>query len=247
METVIPFYVFGVIFLAGFLQTLTGFGFALVAAPLLSLVLQPKNAVIVVLFVGMMMKAFVVYKTWDEGEFSRVRLLFASSLAGALPGAFILRAVDDAALKLIIGAALLSATLAMKLNCTVMIRSHGPAQIMAGFLSGLMGATTSLNGPPVVMYMMNEGVEKTVMRANLARYFLLGNAGTLVISFFFGTVRTEMALYYGLLCIPAIWLSWVLGDRVFRMVDAVLFRRIALTLISLSALAVLGSGAWSLH
>jgi uncharacterized membrane protein YfcA len=246
MLTLTMLYVFGVILFAGVLQTITGFGFALVAAPLLTFALPPKEAVIAVLFIGIMMKGFMVYKTRRDGEFARILPVFAASVAGALPGAYVLRTVSDSALKVFIGLTLVAVTLAMYANCKVTIRRHGLAKATVGLLSGFLGATTSLNGPPLVLYMMNEGEDKTTMRANLARYFFLGNAATLAISYFMGTVTADRLGVIAVVALPAIGLSWWLGDKIFARVDAALFRRIALGVIALSGLVTCGLGLWPL-
>jgi uncharacterized membrane protein YfcA len=242
MLTTTALYIFAVVLAAGVLQTITGFGFALVAAPLLTFVLSPKEAVIAVLFIGLLMKALMVYKTWHEGEFSRILLIFAASIVGALPGAYVLSVVSDSALKAFIGLTLVLVTLAMAADRTVAIRRHRLAQTVVGLLSGFLGATTSLNGPPIVLYLMNEGHDKTTMRANLVRYFFLGNAATLAISYLMGTVAAGRLAVTAAAALPAIVLGWWLGDKIFARCDAALFRRISLAVISISGLVTCGLG-----
>lgn len=244
MLTITALFVAGVILLAGVVQTVTGFGFALVAAPLLTFVLTPKEAVLTVLFIGILVKGYAVGQTWREGQFSRIMIVFAASMAGALPGALALRAVSDAGLKVFIGLALLAATLAIYADVRVRIRRHGLAQTLVGFVSGFLATTTSISGPPVVLYMINEGEDKAVMRANLARYFFLGNAAALVIAGFTGTMLTAELVWYSVASLPAIVLGWWLGEKIFLRIDAVLFRRIALAVISVSGLVTLGAGLW---
>lgn len=94
-------FVFGVVFLAGLAQTVTGFAYALTAVPLLAMVTGPREAVVLVLFTGMLMKVVMVYKTWRDGDFSCIWLIFAGSLLGALPGIYVLRWLDDGALKIL--------------------------------------------------------------------------------------------------------------------------------------------------
>ncbi len=237
-------YIFVAILVASVLQTVTGFGFALAAAPLLTLVLPPKEAVIAVISIGILIKGFMVFKTWHEGSFARIMLVFAASVVGALPGAYVLRAVSDSALKIFIGLTLILVTLAMCANYTVAIRRHGLAKTVVGFLSGFLGATTSFNGPPLVLYLMNEGGDKTTIRADLARYFLLCNMATVTISYLIGTVYTARLPLYAAASVPAILIGWWLGQKIFARVDAVLFRRIALTVISFSGLVTFGFGLW---
>ena len=246
MLTITALYVAAVVLLAGVVQTITGFGFALVAAPLLTLAITAKEAVLFILFIGIIVKGYAITKTWREGAFARILLLFAASVAGALPGAYVLRTVSDDALKILIGLALMAATLAMYANHTVIIRRHRLAQSLVGLASGFLGATTSLSGPPVVLYMINEGQDKITMRADLARYFFLGNAMTLVIAGLTGTSLTGELVWYAVASLPAVGLGWWLGQKIFLRVDAGLFRRIALAVISVSGLVTLGAGLWSL-
>ena len=76
MITLTVIYVFVVVLFASFLQTLTGFGYALAAAPLLALAINPKDVVMLVLFTGLLVKAVMVWHTRRVGSFSNVLLMF---------------------------------------------------------------------------------------------------------------------------------------------------------------------------
>ena len=99
-------FVFGVILVAGLVQTVTGFAYALIAVPLLALVTSPREAIVLVLFTGMLMKVVMVVKTWHDGDFSRIGLIFAASVAGGLPGAYVMSRIYYCALKNFISVAL---------------------------------------------------------------------------------------------------------------------------------------------
>ncbi len=235
-------FVFCVVLVAGLVQTVTGFAYALIAVPLLAIVTGPREAVLVVLFTGMLMKVVMVYKTWHEGDFSRIGLIFAASLAGSLPGTFLMRWIDDGALKIFIGVALLLCMAALYFQWKVTIRRHWLAQIVVGVLSGFLGATTGFNGPPIVLYMMNENEDKVVMRANLVRYFTLGNLATIGMVLLLGRAPTANLSTYALISAPTVILAWWLGDKVFRGLDPILFHRLAMVIIGFSAVLTLGSG-----
>lgn len=244
MDWLILVYVFGIIILAGFLQTLTGSGFALVAAPLLTFATGPKEAVILVLLIGLIMKLFMVYKTWHEGDFSRILPIFIASVIGTLPGVYVLKFAGDSTLKILIGITMVFASIAMCYDKSITIRRHGLAKSVTGLMSGFFGATTSLSGPPIVFYMMLQGEEKVSMRANLVRYFSLGNAITLLMAYFVGLPAVNHLTEYILASIPAVFLGWYFGEKLFANVDASLFRRISLAVISVSALVTICSGIY---
>ncbi len=242
MLTMTALYVFAVILVASALQTVSGFGFALAAAPLLALALPPKEAVIAVIAIGIVVKGFMVYKTWSEGSFTRIFIASVASVIGAVPGSYALRAVSDSALKICIGLTLILVTGAMYANYTVAVRRHGLAKAVVGFLSGFLGAVTSFNGPPLVIYMMNAGQDKVTIRADLARYFFLCNVATLTIAYHVGTVYTERVPLYAAVSVPAALLGWWLGQKAFHRVDAALFRRMALAIIGFSGIVTILSG-----
>lgn len=243
MDFLTMFFVFVVISLAGTVQTVTGFAYALIAVPPLALVTSPREAIALVLFTGMLMKAVMVYKTWQEGDFSRIWLIFAASLAGGLPGAYVLRWIDDSVLKIFISIALLGCTAALFAQRKVAIKRPRLAKMAVGFVSGFLGATTAFNGPPIVLYMVNENEDKVIMRANLVRYFMLGNVATLAMSAVVGSLPfTGNILPYGLISLPAVGVSWWLGNKVFQSMNPILFRRLAVFIIGCSAVVTLGTG-----
>lgn len=234
--------IFAIIFFASFLQTITGFGYALAAAPLLALVINPKEAIMFVLFTGIITKLALLFRTWRQSSFSQISLLFTASLAGAVPGAYILRIISNDALKLAIGLVLIIITAAMARDFRINIRRPRLAQSLVGVISGFLATTTSLSGPPVVMYYLNEKTDKQKVRANLTRYFILSNASSLLISYFFGTLKPEILAANTLLCLPAILLGVWLGEKLFAKFNAATFKKLALATITASALISIISG-----
>lgn len=247
MEITTSVFVFCVVLTAGTVQAVTGFAYALLAVPLLTLVAGPREAIILVLFTGILMKTMMVFRTWQEGEFSRIGLIFAASIAGSLPGLYVLQWLDDGALKIFISIALLVCTAALCTECRIVVRRKRLAQLTVGALSGFLAVTTAFNGPPVVLYMMNEKIDKVRMRADLVRYFMLGNIVTLALTAYFGRIPVGPQLpLYALISVPAVILSWWMGNRVFQRMDPQLFRRVAIVIIGGSALFTMGSSlaAW---
>lgn len=243
LEVTTMLFVFGVILFAGVVQTVTGFAYALIAVPLLAMVTGPRDAIVLVLFTGMLMKIMMVYKTWHEGDFSRIWLIFLASLFGSLPGVYVLRWIDDGTLKIFISIVLLICTAGLCAQCKVRVRRPWLAKSVVGVISGFLGATTAFNGPPVVLYMMNENEDKVVMRANLVRYFMLGNIATLSMSVYMGSLPVGQELStYAMLSVPAVGLAWWLGNKVFQGLNPTLFRRIAMLIIGCSAVVTLGTG-----
>jgi len=84
---------------------------------------------------------------------------------------------------------------------------------------------------------------KETIRANLTRFFILGNLVSIVFGYFFGTLHIETLTKYILVSIPALLIGFWLGDKLFTRMNAAAFRRLAIWLITLSGLAtIVGSG-----
>lgn len=241
LTTTLP-VIFIIIACSSFLQTISGFGFALVAAPLLIFFMDPKDAVMLVLTTGIMTNVSLLVSAKIQGRFADIVPLFWASLGGMLPGAYLITIVSTDALKAFIGITLLATTWAMSANCTVSLGRSRLAENLIGLCSGFLGATTSLSGPPVVLYYLNNKTEKEVIRANLTRYFLLSNLTTLVLSYGFGTLRPEALMLPAAISIPAIAIGVWAGDKLFKYVNPSLFRRLAIAIISLSGLMTAYTG-----
>jgi uncharacterized protein len=237
-------FIFLVMAFAAFVQTVTSFGFALTAMPLLLFVMNPKDAIAFVLIAGIIQKSILIYHTWNDGSFRSISVLVIAGIPGAIAGSYLVKMLGDSTLKIFIGLILLLATVVMTANVTFTYRNRTLAQSIVGLISGFLGASTSFSGPPIMMYMLNEKEKKEVVRANLARYFILGNALSLMTSYLLGTFTFANFLTPMMVSIPALICGIWLGDKLFCRLDAVTFRRIALWVIGISALISIGSGLW---
>lgn len=154
---------------AACVQGSIGFAYALLAAPLLALVspaLVP-GPVIVSSFVLSALTAFRERASIDKPG-------VATMLIGRLPGAalagFVINWLPATSYELLFGGLILCAVLLSMLSTG--FRPTRPAQLTAGFFSGLIGTLTSAGGPPIaLLYQSASGPE---MRSTLNYYFALG-------------------------------------------------------------------------
>lgn len=65
-------YVFFVFVLSSFMQTVTGFGYAIITAPLLALVLDAKETVMLVMLTGLISRFFLIRKIQNQGIFQAI-------------------------------------------------------------------------------------------------------------------------------------------------------------------------------
>ena len=163
------------------LQSSIGFGFALVAAPLLFAAASPPEAVglMIVLGVEIALLTLLTERRRPEPVWRDVATVAAWSLPGALAGVAVLRALDELALQLLVTAGVLTA-LAVNLRAAHRAppppgAAHEPprwARPAAGLVSGALNTSTGTGGPPVVLLMMSRGLRPGVVRDTLTATFL---------------------------------------------------------------------------
>src|ERR687894_645231 len=138
------------VFAGAALQSSIGFGFALVAAPLLFAATSPAEAVglMILLALELSLLTLLTERRRPQPVWRDVRGVIAWSLPGALAGVAVLRALDDLALQLLVTAGVL---VALAVNLRAAHRppaavAHEPppwARPAAGLTSGALSTSTS--------------------------------------------------------------------------------------------------------
>lgn len=236
-------YIFIVFILSSFLQTATGFGYAIVTAPLLALVLDPKETVMVTMLTGLIIRLMMMKTTQNDGSFKAVSPLIIASIIGAIPGAYCMTIISNELLKLFMGIILLIFTSVLWKNYRLPIKSHSLAQAIAGGMSGFLATTTSINGPPIILYYLSIKAEedKSILRGNLTRYFLLINIASIIISYFAGTLKIEELWLSILISLPALYIGFYLGEKFFHYINTEIFKKISLCMVFISSLALIST------
>jgi uncharacterized membrane protein YfcA len=229
------------VFTGAVLQSATGFGFALVAAPILFALLGPQQAVTAGVLLGLGLNVLTLATERRRPAVLRrdAGLLLAWSLPGLALGALALRELSEQLLSVLVALAVLAA-----LALRVRSRSRPPGRAVrrgwqapaAGVTSGALSTSTSLSGPPLVFYLLARGAAPGAMRDTLAAIFvvqaLLGYPA-LLLSGTFDLPAGIWALLAGGLA------GHVLGRRAFAWLHGERHERAVLALLGLTALVAL--------
>lgn len=164
-------FAFTVVIFAGGISGMAGFGFSLVAVPLLLLVFPPAS-VVATTKVLTLATAWVILAGHRQRIESRVLAeLIPSALVGLLVGLLILHRVDVVALKLLASAIVVAFALLLALGWKIQGIATKRAGALAGFASGTFSMATGLSGPPVVVLFTGRSIEPTVFRVTMVAYF----------------------------------------------------------------------------
>jgi uncharacterized membrane protein YfcA len=221
------------------IQVTMGFGFALVAIPVIAVVADPKLAVVLITAVGVPMTSWNTYR-WRRHVRVREMLTVASaSLIGMPLGAFVLTRAPDRALTLMIGIVVLILTAWLWRGLRL---PPGPrTEISAGVASGALATSTGTNGPPLVIAFQATGMERDAFRATLAGCFLVQGVVALAVFWANGLVTHAVGRAF-VVGMPAVVAGTIIGERLSVPLRGPTFRVAVLGLLALSgALAVAGA------
>ena len=105
-----------IIFIGSFFATVSGFGFALVATPLLAMIMPVKWAIIFILVLTVVLRILTMWRVWGEFNWKTVALTSIGSFVGMLPGSKVLHFISITHLQIFLGVVLLLATALMSLQ-----------------------------------------------------------------------------------------------------------------------------------
>ena len=218
------------IFAASFTQVLAGFGFALLAMPIMTIALPVDRSLVIVTLlssVTTIVQAFLLRRHTDR---VLTRRLVLASFAGMPLGLVVLNVVDDRPLRIALGVSVLVAT--AMLARQVSLAHVGPGlDLGAGFLSGVLNTSLGTNGPPIVFDLQSRGLDPDRFRATIQTVFAAGNLLAVPLFVANGKVTSD-GLTGAAIAVPA-WLAGLaLGLPARRHVAGPRFRVLVLTLLA---------------
>lgn len=222
---------FVVLTLAAAAQSATGFGFALIAVPLLTLVTDAPTAVVVSALVSLVQTGAVTVRERRHVAWRTVGVTLATTVVGMPLGLLLLVRLPERGLAAVIAVVVIG--FAVLLWRGVRLR-EGPVTVgAAGVLSGTLATSTGTDGPPLVAAFQGMEFAPEPFRATLAAIFTSSKVFALAGFAVFGQL-TVPALVIALSGVPAAGLGWYVGNQIFGRVDPARFRLLVLATLAMS-------------
>jgi uncharacterized membrane protein YfcA len=221
------------------IQVTMGFGFALIAIPIVAVAEDPKVAVVLITAVGVPMTLWNTYRWRRNLRVREMLTVAAASLVGMPLGVFVLTRAPDRALTFTIGVVVLILTAWLWRGLTL---PRGPkTEVSAGVVSGALATSTGTNGPPLVIAFQATAMERDPFRATLAGCFLVQGVVAFCIFWANDLVTHEVGRAF-LVGMPAVVVGTIVGERLSAQMHGRAFRAAVLALLALAgALAVAGA------
>ncbi len=226
---------------AAFVKGAIGFGFPALGTPLLSLVVDVKTAVVVLILPNIVMDGIqFVRRGTPLATVRRFWVLLAAGVIGTVLGTHALALLSARAATLVLSVFVLCYVALNATGLAPRVPAHWERRLSApaGFLAGVLGGITNSPATPLVLYFQAIGLSKHDFVSSVAFTFC-----------FYKLVQLGAVIWYGLLPWPLVGLSLALtavglagfavGLRVQDRLDQRGFNR--------AVLAFLGAlGAWLL-
>lgn len=215
------------------LQGSVGFGLGLVAAPLL-LLIDPSLIPGPLLSAAAVLTVLLTHREWRSVNFADLKWALSGRIVGVAVAAAVLVVVPANYIALAFGTLIL---MAVAMSASGLHLAPRPSHLVtAGLLSGFMGTTVSIGGPPIALVYQKEVGAR--IRGTLSAYFTVGAVLSLIALRIIGRYgRTEILLAVGLL--PGVLLGFLLSRHTAGVLDKGYTRIGVLTVSAVAALAAI--------
>lgn len=245
MDILFFLYQGAVWFFAGLLTGLTSFGGNLFAIPLLTLAMPAQDAIVIACLSGTVMILSLSFLYWRAARWGEIVCLGLATMPGVVLGVAFLQHAGPRLLLLAAGASIVLFLLWQFLSSQLHVGEKPVSRwwsVPCGLAGGLMMGAVGMGGPPIVLYayLRHWGKEATIGGASLTAIITFL---ALLPSQWGAGLYTGPLLKAGLLSALFSFAGILASVPLVNRIDTLLFRRLLLFMLALSAGMLLVRGA----
>jgi uncharacterized membrane protein YfcA len=216
--------VLAILFLATLIRSAFGFGEALVAVPLLALLMPIDVAAPVAVLTSITVAAIVLVQDWSEVHARSAGRLVFPTLFGIPLGLLLLTRVGESVIKTALAVVIIAfAAYSLSTRRKLALANDRTAWLF-GFVAGILGGAYGMNGPPLVIYGTLRGWSPRHFRATLQGYFLPASVMVMAGYTIAGLWTPAVTRHY-LLSLPAVVVAIFVGRALNRRMHGARFAR----------------------
>lgn len=217
-------------FVASVVTGALGYGFSSIAVPVALLVTTNRvlNPAVVLLEVAMNAYALIVNREALPRVWRRAALVALGLPPGILLGTSALTTLDPSWLKFATFVGLLPLILLQAAGFRRAFQRERTASAALGAGVGVLYAVTTVSGPPLAMFLTNQGLSKSDFRVSLALIRLAASVLTTTL-YLRASLYTADSLALIPLILPCMLLGIPLGARLIRHIREETFRRVCMS------------------
>ncbi len=228
-------YMGAAVIVSAFVRGYSGFGFSAMVITASGLVTSPLNFVAVVVLCEGLMTVQAWGGVGRDVDWRRVWLLLLGAAVGMPLGLWALTSVPLPVARGVISGYVLLMCIVLLAGWRFRSELRGTGNLVAGLISGVANAP-GMGGLPVAAFFAAQPMPAAVFRATLVAYFPLLDVYAAPLYFMSGLVSWD-TLWASLMVLPLVFLGNWLGGRHFFNSDPQEFRKVAVGLLGVLALA----------
>lgn len=217
--------------LAGVVLGFTGFGGALVMAPVFMTLVDPLTATSIILIVNAVVGLANLRQVGAETDWSIAKPLAIAACLTSPIGVWLVSSIDGDLVRRIVAVIVLVASVGLALRWKFPFSIRKPiGNAVLGAASGSLFGFGGVGGPPVIIGMLAEEIPPRVTRATLLTFFAIVQTCTLALLTLMGGV-TASGVLYGIAMAPAYYLGSAIGLRLLTPERAWIFRSASIAVL----------------
>ena len=235
LDAIAQILIISIIALAAFVQSLSGFGFGLVAMSLLPSVISLKLAVPLATLISLPFNCSLCFVYRHYFNFKAFWRLSLAAIVAIPLGIALLDLLPEALVLRGLGALIICYALYDFFSLNVPLLKSPRWAYLFGALSGMLTGAYNTGGPPVVIYGNCSRWQPEAFKSNLAAFFLISSIFAVIGHASQGNLTITvwvLAVY----AIPAFAIGLGMGVACARRLDPLSFERIVLVLLILAGL-----------
>ena len=201
--------------MATLVRSALGFGEALIAVPLLALVIPVEVAAPVAVLVSITVACIVMLQDWRKVQVRSAGWLVLSTMFGIPLGLMLLTAVAEPVVKSVLACVIITFSAHTLLSGKERELKNDNFAWLFGFSAGVLGGAYGMNGPPLVIYGSLRRWSPQDFRATLQGYFLPASMAGLWGYHLAGLWTPAVDRFY-LLSLPFVVLATFVGRAINR-------------------------------
>jgi uncharacterized membrane protein YfcA len=221
-----------IVCVASMIKGAIGFGFPLVAVPLVSVLMGPRVAIPVVAIPTLLSNVLVIRRGGAGDAGAAMWMALIGLAVGTVAGALLLGSLDVRLMSGLVGLVAILYVLATALRLTVRVPARSVRQVgpVFGVLAGLMGGATGISSPLMASYLLLLRLEKREFVFWITVMFFIVNIVQVATYFHLGLYAGPVLTTALLVCVPMV-IGTLAGLALQDRLAPRLFERIVLAVV----------------
>ena len=216
---------------AGLMRGFAGFGSAMLMAPIFAILFGSAEMVVTVVAIELVVSVQLFPQVRRHADWKTLRPMSIAACIAMPLGVWLLANIDKNPIVTAVSAIIVGFVVLMWSGWKYTGRRSAAASAAVGAVSGAMMATTSVGGPPVLLYLLSGNDSPKVNRANIVTYYFLTQFLLIVIVLATGVAGWNALLRAVVLFPVMIAGAWAGGRLFHRLASERVYRNVALGIL----------------